>query len=89
VTLWDITAGKLFGKFKHHNADCRSVEFSSDNKWLISASFDNSIGIVDMNHNQTFKIEPHDDKVVSAKWHPYLPILLSTGADRTARVLAP
>ena len=31
----------------------------------------------------------HEDKVVSVKWHPYLPLLLSTSADKTARIWYP
>lgn len=46
VTLWDITAGKLADELFHHTGECRAVEFSCDNKWLASASFDASLGIL-------------------------------------------
>mmetsp|Transcript_12878 Transcript_12878/g.18816 ORF Transcript_12878/g.18816 Transcript_12878/m.18816 type:complete len:657 (+) Transcript_12878:11-1981(+) len=88
VSVWDITAGKLFSKYCYHADECRSVEFSSDTKWLASASFDHSIGIVDMAQGTTCKLDYHEDRVVSIKWHPYLPILLSTSADRTARIFS-
>ena len=31
----------------------------------------------------------HEDKVVSAKWHPDIPIIISTSADKSARVWIP
>lgn len=88
VSLWDITAGKLMSKYNYHTADCRSLEFSCDTNWLVSCSFDGSLGFVNMKSGKNYKIEFHDDRVVSIRWHPYLPILLSTSADRTARVLS-
>jgi WD40 repeat protein len=88
VTIWDITAGKLWNKFNYHTAEVRSVEFSSDSRWIISGSFDSSIGMIDMESGQTYKVEHHSDRVVSARWHPYLPILLSTSADKTARIFS-
>lgn len=88
VSLWDITAGKFYSKYSYHGGDCRSVEFSCDAKWLLSASFDRSLGVFDMRKNESFKLTAHDDRVVCAKWHPFLPICISTSADRTARVFS-
>lgn len=88
VSVWDITAGKLLSKYNYHTADCRSVEFSCDTNWLVSSSFDGSLGFVNMKSGKNCKVEFHDDRVVSIKWHPYLPILLSTSADKTARVFS-
>jgi WD40 repeat protein len=88
VSLWDITGGKLFTKFLYHSTECRSVEFSPDANWLVSASFDSSIGIVDLNSTQTYKLEQHQDRVVCARWHPSLPVLLSTSADKTVRLFS-
>jgi hypothetical protein len=31
----------------------------------------------------------HNDRAVSAKWHPEAPLLISTSADKTARVWTP
>jgi len=42
---------------------------------------------MDLEHMQTVKeLTEHEDKVVSVKWHPYLPMLLSTSADKSARI---
>ena len=89
VTIWDITAGKRVSEMFNHRGECRSIEFSCDNAWLTSASFDCTVGMINSETNEFNQITPHNDRVVSAKWHPYLPIILSTSADRTARILAP
>ncbi|CAG9323575.1 unnamed protein product [Blepharisma stoltei] len=89
VTLWDINAGKLFNKYSYHLAECRGVDFSADRKWLVSCSFDRSIKVLDMANGTTYRLEYHDDRVVSVRWHPYLPILVSTSADKTARIFCP
>lgn len=89
ISLWDLTAGKLQSKFSYHTSDCRAVEFSADANWLVSASFDSTIGVMDVNKGAMRRITDHTDRVVSVRWHPYLPIVLSTSADRTARVFCP
>jgi WD40 repeat protein len=77
----------LFKKLLYHASDCRSVEFSADSRWLASASFDSTIGFVSLQEqNQVFQLRAHSDRVVSAKWHQTLPILISTSADKSARV---
>ena len=88
VSLWDVTAGKMFSKYTFHTLECRSVEFSSNGLWLATGSFDSTLGLVDVTKGQVFKFEPHMDKIVSVRWHPSLPILLSTSADKTARIFS-
>lgn len=88
VTLWDVSSGRLFTKFALHNDNCRSVEFSSDKRWLVSASFDQTIGLVNLDTNEICRLSEHQGKAVTAHWHPYLPILLSTSTDRTARLFS-
>lgn len=88
VSLWDLTAGKLYSKYTFHTLECRSVEFSSNSSWLATGSFDSTLGLVEVNKGQVFKFEPHMDKIVSVRWHPSLPILLSTSADKTARIFS-
>lgn len=38
---------------------------------------------------EVVKTLEHDDKVVTVRWHPYLPLLMSTSADKSARIWAP
>ena len=59
---------------------------------MASAGFDKNIIIVDTNDITKIKILKaleHDDKVVSVRWHPFLPLLLSTSADKSARIWSP
>jgi WD40 repeat protein len=68
------------------------VSFNVDGKYLASAGFDSFIHITDtsdLDSLQTVKSLQHEDKVVSVRWHPHLPLLLSTSADKTARVWYP
>ena len=70
----------------------RGVSYSADGKFVASAGFDKSIMISDTKNQdqmQVVKVLDHDDKVVSVRWHPYLPLLISTSADKSARIWAP
>jgi WD40 repeat protein len=70
----------------------RGVSYSLDGSFVASAGYDGVINIsdtVNLDKVQVVKTLKHDDKVVSVKWHPYLPLLLSTGADKTARIWFP
>ena len=89
VSIWNLTAGKLQDSYLYHNADCRSVEFSSDGHWLLTSSFDYSIGVMEMATGETHKLACHSDRVVNARWHASLPIILSTSADKTAKIIGP
>jgi WD40 repeat protein len=68
----------------------RSVSFSPDGKYLVSASFDSTIKIFDVEREfSSVGILEHNDRVVSVKWHPEVPLLISTSADKTARIWIP
>ena len=43
----------------------------------------------DLNKLTTVKTLQHNDKVVSVRWHPHMPLLLSTSADKSVRVWYP
>ena len=89
MTLWNYE-GELIKEIKKSNNEIRNVNFSPDGKYLLSAGFDGTIKLFDVNDEFKFcgKLE-HDDKVVSAKWHPDLPFILSTSADKTAKLWEP
>ena len=61
-----------------------------DGKYLISGSYDSKIKIFDVNNNFELMGElEHTDRVVSCIWHPEIPLIISTSADKTARVWIP
>ena len=92
ITIWDAQRKSLFTEIKENTQqkEVRTLAFSPDGKFLVSGGFDNKIKIYDImnNFNLAGELE-HNDKVVSVKWHPYLPIIVSTSADKTARLWAP
>ncbi len=66
------------------------MSFSPDGRFLVSASFDSTIKIFDVEQDFELVNElEHFDRVVSVKWHPDFPLLLSTSADKTARIWIP
>ena len=92
ITIWDAQRKSLFTETKENTQqkEVRGITFSPDGKYLVSGGFDNKVKIYDImnNFNLTGELE-HNDKVVSVKWHPDLPILISTSADKTARLWCP
>ena len=92
ITIWDAQRKSLFTEIKENSQgkEVRTICFSPDGKYLISGGFDNKIKIYDIlnNFNLASELE-HNDKVVSVKWHPDLPIIVSTSADKTARIWLP
>ena len=68
------------------------MSYSVDGSFIATAGYDGDVHIsdtVNLDKVQIVKTLKHDDKVVSVKWHPYLPLLLSSSADKTARVWFP
>jgi len=92
ITIWDAQRKSLFTEIKENTQqkEVRGLAFSPDGKYLVSGGFDNKVKIYDImnNFNLAGELE-HNDKVVSVKWHPDLPILISTSADKTARLWCP
>ena len=90
MTIWDYSKQSVIKEIYEHNEQIRSVAFSPDGKYLLSGAFDAKIKIYDVNNNFNYIGElEHGDKVVSCKWHPEIPLIVSTSADRTARVWIP
>lgn len=81
---------KCVNDLKAHEKEARSVSFSCDGKYLASGGFDSSVKITDLTSDFTVvKTLEHLNKVISVKWHSQYPLLLSTSADKTAKVWSP
>ena len=92
VSIWNLKMRQLVAHDKLHEGDVRGVSYSADGRYVASAGFDKNIVITDtMNFEKmhVVKMLQHDDKALSVKWHPYLPLLISTSADKSARIWAP
>lgn len=92
LTFWDINMRRCLAQIGPHSQEVRGVSFSVDGKYLASAGFDSQIIITDtsdLDNLSNVKTLSHDDKVVSVRWHPFMPLLLSTSADRSARIWYP
>jgi len=90
VSLWDLNMRKWVNDVKAHQKEARSISFSYDGKYLASGGFDSKIKILDlMREWEIVKELEHNNKVISVNWHTQHPLLLSTSADKTARIWIP
>jgi WD40 repeat protein len=70
-----------------HVKSVRSLDFSPDGMWLASASFDKTCCVMSV-AGSTPQLQVvcrqddlHNDRALCVKWHPWAPVLASTGAD--------
>ena len=92
ITVWDLSMRQCMANQKMHQAEVRGISYSADGRFVASAGFDKNIVIsdtLDLDNLSVVKALEHDDKVVSVRWHPILPLLLSTSADKSARIWSP
>ena len=90
VSLWDLNMRKWVNDVKAHEREARSVSFSYDGKYLASGGFDSTVKILDlMKEWEIVQTLNHSNKVISVKWHSQHPILLSTSADKSAKIWTP
>jgi hypothetical protein len=90
VLLYDLRAGALLSTLTHHTQDCRGLEFSPASHWLLTASYDKTMGIAPLTDPQNCHVVMgHHNKVLQARWHPQgKPYILSSSADKSARLWA-
>eukprot|EP00516_Mucochytrium_quahogii_P005338 CAMPEP_0203745192 /NCGR_PEP_ID=MMETSP0098-20131031/1011_1 /ASSEMBLY_ACC=CAM_ASM_000208 /TAXON_ID=96639 /ORGANISM=" , Strain NY0313808BC1" /LENGTH=1115 /DNA_ID=CAMNT_0050632903 /DNA_START=434 /DNA_END=3781 /DNA_ORIENTATION=+ len=87
--IWDIRKRQYLFKTHYHTDDVRSIDFSPDGSWLLSASFDGTVGIIDMDafvQNVAATFDAHENKMLQVKWHPKLPCFVTSSADNTVKL---
>ncbi|XP_075165360.1 WD repeat-containing protein 47 isoform X2 [Haematobia irritans] len=91
--LHDIRRNRQIQCFQPHSADIRSIRFSPSAYYLLTCGYDNKIVLTDLQGNLTQSLPSvvvgeHSDKVISARWHPKDFSILTTSADKTAKLWA-
>ncbi|DAZ92878.1 TPA: hypothetical protein N0F65_011581 [Lagenidium giganteum] len=91
VCLWDARqTNRTLQSLTAHRDECRALTWSPDGRWLGSASFDATVCLMEMTAERglqsTASFQQHSDKVLSARWHPQQPALVTTGADKSVKL---
>ena len=90
VCVCDFASKNVIKEFKAGDGEIRSLNLSFDGKFLMSSGFDKTTRIFDVNNDfKQVKVLDADDKVVCNRWFPDKPVIVTTSADKTARVYSP
>lgn len=68
VKVWDVQTGSLLVDLKGHSRGINSVDFSSDNKYLITASVDKSVKLWDIENGLVLNTIKGNVSISSAKF---------------------
>jgi len=93
IVLHDIRGSRSVQQFQVHSSDVRSVRFSPNAYYLLSASYDNNLVLTDLQGDLTgplpsVVVATHQDKAITGRWHPSDFSFLSTSADKTSTLWA-
>ena len=88
ISYWDLNTGKPLNSTEPHTEAVKDLSFSCDGKYLSTVSFDKTLKMLNSDLEVIRTLE-HHNKVLSVQWHPFLPFLLSTSADKYAKIWIP
>jgi len=85
--IWDTLTGEELQTFNHSRI-IKSVNFSTDNKRLLTGGQDKILRIFDLGKPEAepFKLEGHSDSVRVALWNWYNSAVVSGGQDSVLRI---
>jgi WD40 repeat protein len=85
--LWDLDKGKQKAALKGHKSYLTALAFSSDGKWLATASADKTVKLWDVASGKEWAtLKGHRGTVNGAAFSSDSRMLVTAGADRTVRL---
>ena len=79
---------KVMKEERIHEDVCRTVEFDPTSNLLCTSSFDQTVSICESKSLKTVAtFKGHQDKVISAKWHPFYPFIISASLDKEVKII--
>eukprot|EP01135_Chromosphaera_perkinsii_P001645 Nk52_evm22s208 gene=Nk52_evmTU22s208 len=82
VKVWDTQLQREIMTFDKHRSNVSDVCWAHDSGELLTASFDQSVKVVDVNTNKQLSSHPVSGFVQSAKFHPVDPKFFFLGTSR-------
>lgn len=87
--LYDLRGRRIIQLFQAHSGEIRTLNFSPKNYYLLTASYDHTVKLFDIQGDLTRKLESAEiaqlkDRVVQTAWHPTDYNFVTTCADGTA-----
>jgi len=84
--LYDVRGGRVVQLFRAHDDEIRTLNYSPKSYYLLTASYDCKVKLVDLQGDLTRRLPSVDiaqlsDKVVQTAWHPIDYNFVTTSAD--------
>ncbi|KAL8531749.1 hypothetical protein ACS0TY_008377 [Phlomoides rotata] len=94
IWLWQIGSWKAVGRLHSHSLTVTQLEFSHDNKFLLSVSRDRHISIFaieqtgedEFNHELVIKQEAHKRIIWACSWNPFGHEFATGSRDKTVKI---
>ncbi len=92
IVVWSVADGQRIREIRGHNEGVSGVWFTPDDRKLMSASWDRTIRLWDLEGVATglaARLEGHEDQVIAAAFSPDGGLIASGGRDDTIRLWEP